>query len=75
VIGVQMELLSVEVLMEVFQCPHDYKKFLSGDAVISLSLVQRFTVVGLEEHSSNPDVTCIFVNFQFCGGIIAYVMY
>jgi hypothetical protein len=51
--------------METFHCPHDSKYFPLGDAVESLDLVQRLTVVGyylilpvlnLGDHSSNPDV-------------------
>jgi hypothetical protein len=57
--------LSVEVLMEMFQYPHDCR-YSSGGAVISLRLVQCLTVVGfysllsvlyLGEHTSNPNVT------------------
>jgi predicted NAD/FAD-dependent oxidoreductase len=51
--------------------PQDCKQFLPGDAVISLVLVQRLTVVYydsllsvlyLGQHSSNSDVTRVCVN-------------
>jgi hypothetical protein len=38
--------LSVEILMEMFKCPHNGQKFLPGDAVISLSHIQLLTVAG-----------------------------
>jgi hypothetical protein len=44
----QVELLSVQVLTKVFQCPHYGKQFPSGDAVISLGFVQCLMVVSIE---------------------------
>jgi hypothetical protein len=78
VVGVQVELLSVEVLMEIFQHPHDGQLSASGDAVISLSLIQCLTVVGhysllsilyLGQHSSNTDVTRVYVNDKRIGAV------
>jgi hypothetical protein len=46
VVGEQLELLSAEVLMEIFQRPHIRKSFPTGNEVISLDLVQHLTVIG-----------------------------
>jgi hypothetical protein len=71
VVSAQVELLSAEVLTEMFQSPHDGQYFLSGDSVIYLSLIQRLTEVGyysllsalyLGQHFSNPYVTRVCVN-------------
>jgi hypothetical protein len=71
VVSVQVELLSVEVLLEIFQHPHNGQLFPLGGTVIFLGLIQGLTVIGyylllsvlyLGQHSSNTDVTRVYVN-------------
>jgi hypothetical protein len=56
---VQVELLSVEVLTEIFQHPHNGQLFPLGDTVITLGLIQCLNVVGyylllsVRQYSSN----------------------
>jgi hypothetical protein len=71
VVGAQAELFFIQVLMEISSVLTMANSSHLGDAAISLGLVHHLTVVGyyvllsvlnLGEHSSNPEVTCVFVN-------------
>jgi hypothetical protein len=71
VVGAQLELLSVEVPIDIFQCSHDCKSFPSGEIAIFFDFVRRLTVVGyysfssvldLGDYSFNPVITDVSVN-------------